>query len=142
MPRGARRRGELNFYFYSFFNLYLFSDFSHFFFSKKKKTPLLPPSPTQHALSLQSPEAKARALLTLRTVNGWSAEDARLYWRGREELAASRSSIEEEEQPTTEKGTKSPPPPASTSWRIDARWLVSRGVDLEQLSPAWRELLV
>ena len=115
---------------------------------KKKNTP----PPKQHALSLRSPEAKARALLTLRTVNGWSSEDASLYWRGREELAASRSDGgseggggREEEQQTPNKAarkkkeTSSSPPP---SWRIDARWLASRGVDLGQLSPAWRELLV
>ena len=47
---------------------------------------------------------------------------------------------EEQQKPEArkrKKETSSPP-----SWRIDARWLASRGVDLGQLSPAWRELLV
>ena len=125
---------------------------SHFFFfrrlKKKKK-----PKKKQHALSLESPESKARALLTLRTVNGWSTEDAALYWRGREELAASRSgegsgegssNCQEEEQhkPKKTKTKKKEETSSRPSWGIDARWLVSRGIDLEQLSPAWRELLV
>lgn len=106
----------------------------------------------QHALSLQSPEAKDRALLTLRTVNGWIPEDVALYWRGREELAASRSGggsgggsggdrLEQQKQ-----HKKKDEAPSSScfvpSWRIDVRWLVAQGVDLERLSPAWRELLV
>lgn len=137
-------------FFFSFHPLSMLL-FSLFFPPEKKKNHS---TFQQHALSLQSPEAKARALLTLRTVNGWSSEDASLYWRGREELVASRSGSEgkagsegesgcgKEEQQKPEarkrkKETSSPP-----SWRIDARWLASRGVDLGQLSPAWRELLV
>lgn len=51
--------------------------------------------------------------------------------------------MEEEQQkkPKT-KTTKKKKAAASPPWRIDARWLASRGVDLGQLSPAWRELLV
>ena len=133
--------GKASFFFTRKF-LPSFFVFSLFFFLRLPKQ-----QQQQHALSLQSPQARARALLTLRTVNGWSAEDAGVYWRGREELALSRSGSGgggsgdgEQQKPKTKTKKKSPPP--SSSWRIDARWLESQGVDLEELSPAWRQLLL